>query len=445
MCEEYSTCQTSSVRPVLAEQSDPLFEPAKLLIMTPRPSIEILAQENVLQKCKERVGRLPQQDRLIKMRTDAGFLKTVEVRERKWTDIGPEDYSPVAFPVAKRLTTLLRHGPLFREEDGAIEFWRLKDYLRNHFEQSQHWSDEKWKSKIAGGGGNQKRFQYCTDPSGQEILYLRALQGHSGRNPIDPSLQDNVLIPDNFFEYIYHVGCAINSHSITNSGLTPGGQNLGKERQTVFFAAVDPMNKEHEDTHELDLTKPRLASYKQKWKRHQNTVYWVDTKLAQRKGLKFYQTKSNAIILYETLPAYCIPKVVVMESGEIIYEKVHMSPRPPPKISFKDNWMKELDSEVAGSSKDSQRIQPKPKTQLSRTVRPADGPTSIQSCVPVSVELVDKDEDKDEDVDADQTRTVRPVGGQSFTQLEEIDIDFRVPGLSHAVVKETVKQSVTLF
>ena len=38
--------------------------------------------------------------------------------------------------------------------------------------------------------------------------------------------------------------------------------------------------------------------------------------------------------------------------------------------------------------------------------------------------------------DEDQTRTERPVGGQQSTQLEEIDIDFRVPGLSHAVVKE---------
>ena len=28
------------------------------------------------------------------------------------------------------------------------------------------------------------------------------------------------------------------------------------------------------------------------------------------------------------------------------------------------------------------------------------------------------------------------MSGQSFTQLKEIDIDFRVPGLSHAVVKE---------
>ena len=53
-----------------------------------------------------------------------------------------------------------------------------------------------------------------------------------------------------------------------------------------------------------------------------------------------------------------------MESGEIKYEKVYVSPRPPPTISFKDNWMKELDSEVAGRSKDTQRIQPKPKKQI---------------------------------------------------------------------------------
>ena len=36
----------------------------------------------------------------------------------------------------------------------------------------------------------------------------------------------------------------------------------------------------------------------------------------------------------------------------------------------------------------------------------------------------------------DQTRTGRPVGGQESTKVEEVDIDFRVPGLSHAVVKK---------
>ena len=88
------------------------------------------------------------------------------------------------------------------------------------------------RARWQGGGSNKKRLQYYTDPSGQEILYLRALQGHAGRNPNDPTLQDNVLVPSNFFEYIYHIGCAFNLHSITNSGLIPGGQNSGKERQT---------------------------------------------------------------------------------------------------------------------------------------------------------------------------------------------------------------------
>ena len=79
VCEEYSTCQTRTGRPVLAEQSVPFFAPADLLIMTPTPSIEILAQENLLQKHKERVEKLPQPDQLIKVCTDAGFLKTAEV------------------------------------------------------------------------------------------------------------------------------------------------------------------------------------------------------------------------------------------------------------------------------------------------------------------------------------------------------------------------------
>ena len=110
-------------------------------------------------------------------------------------DIEPGAQFDQAHPVAKRKNTLLRHGEIPREEDGTIEFWRLKDDLRNKFEYSQYWSDDVWKSKMAGGGGNKKRFQYCADSSGQEILYFRALQGHSGRNPIDPSLQDTVLIP----------------------------------------------------------------------------------------------------------------------------------------------------------------------------------------------------------------------------------------------------------
>ena len=56
----------------------------------------------------------------------------------------------------------------------------------------------------------------------------------------------------------------------------------------------------------------------------------------------------------------------MMGSGETIYEKEYESPRPPPKICFKDNWMKELGSEVAGGGGDSQPTQPKTKNPIVR-------------------------------------------------------------------------------
>ena len=177
-----------------------------------------------------------------------------------------------------------------------------------NFEFSQYWSDDVWISKMAGGGGNKKRFQSCVDPSGEEILYFRALQRHSGRRPIDPTLHDNVLISNIFpvqafcwmcTQFMLHHKFRIDS---------------SRERQTVFLTVVNTMNKNHKDP---QLIKPRLAQYKPKWKRHRDMVYWVEFQFAERKGLKFYQTRSNAIILHDTLPANCISKMVVIKSDEI--------------------------------------------------------------------------------------------------------------------------------
>ena len=127
--------------------------------------------------------------------------------------------------------------------------------------------------------------------------------------------------------------------------------------------------------------------------------------------------------------------------------------------------MKELDSKVAGGSEDSQQTQPKNKNPIVRTRRPLlseqQSSSSVQqienvstvtaktpmkeqgdvfsSCVPVSVIRSDQDKDADENVDADHVRTERPVYEQPlglFTQCEDKDIDFRVSGLPHAVVKQ---------
>ena len=107
-----------------------------------------------------------------------------------------------------------------------------------------------------------------------------------------------------------------------------------------------------------------------------------------------------------------------METGQIIYEKVYESPRPPPKICLSKNWMEELGSEVPRQAESSQPTQPNPNP-IHRTWRPVDtGQTSRSSAQEVdtrfsldcentnlSVELLDKDKDTDEDVDADRVRT----------------------------------------
>ena len=165
-----------------------------------------------------------------------GTTATIPIHERRWIDIEPSKQNLASYDLSKKVINLLRHNQtLQREEDGAIEFYNIKVYLRNHHSQVHLWSDDRWKACLAAGGGSKRRYQYCSDNSGT-IQYFRALQGHSGNDLIDPTLQDNVVIGTGIFHYIYHVGCAFNLHSIINNGLTLGGQNSSR-RQTVFLLA----------------------------------------------------------------------------------------------------------------------------------------------------------------------------------------------------------------
>ena len=137
-----------------------------------------------------------------------GTTATIPIHERRWIDIEPSKQNLASYDLSKKVISLLRHNQtLQREEDGAIEFYKIKFHLRNHHSQVHNWSDDRWKACLAAGGGSKRRYQYCSDDSGT-ILYLRALQRHSGSNLIDPTLQDNVVIGTGIFHYIYHVGCA---------------------------------------------------------------------------------------------------------------------------------------------------------------------------------------------------------------------------------------------
>ena len=71
------SAKARTVRPVLAEQSDPLFVPTSSLMKPPTSSTNDPAQEDLMQMYQERVERPSQQNRVIKFCTDAGFLTTV--------------------------------------------------------------------------------------------------------------------------------------------------------------------------------------------------------------------------------------------------------------------------------------------------------------------------------------------------------------------------------
>ena len=202
-----------------------------------------------------------------------GTTATIRIHERRWIDIEPSEQNLASYDLSKKVINLLRHNQtLQREDDGAIEFSKIKFHLRNHHSQIHNWSDDRWKACLAAGGGSKRRYQYCSDDSGT-ILYLPPLQGHSGSNLIDPTLQDNVVIGTGRFFYIHHIGCAFNLHSIMNNGLIPGGQDLSR-RQTVFFLPIDPRDESHKDPEYIDFSVPRLARYMHSaWKRHQDAVF----------------------------------------------------------------------------------------------------------------------------------------------------------------------------
>ena len=107
---------------------------------------------------------------------------------------------------------------LGRIDDGAVLFDDVLEELKKKKFDALRWSIHDWISILAKGGGPKKRFQYCLNPnSSNHFLYFRAIQGHSGGDALDPELQDNVLLPKECTEYIYHVGNASELNSIRNA------------------------------------------------------------------------------------------------------------------------------------------------------------------------------------------------------------------------------------
>ena len=86
----------------------------------------------------------------------------------------------------------------------------------------------------------------------------------------------------------------------------------------MFFLPIDPRKEDHKDPEYIDYSVPRLARYLQNTQKRQSRYGRIDIDLGIREGLKFYQTRSNAIILQGTLPANCIVRAERLETVEKI-------------------------------------------------------------------------------------------------------------------------------
>ena len=66
----------------------------------------------------------------------------------------PGNYSFSAYDVSKKVIHLLRHSQkIQRENDGAVQFWRIQEHLQSQFPQIPSWAEDRWKSYLATGGG----------------------------------------------------------------------------------------------------------------------------------------------------------------------------------------------------------------------------------------------------------------------------------------------------
>ena len=133
--------------------------------------------------------------------------RTISFGERTWTDVQPGEYSISDYEVSKKLIHLLRHGSLPRE-DGQEEEETRKDFSIVLILQEKLFTSELFKD---------------IQDAILLILHYRTM----------------LLIPNDCVEYIYHIGCAINSHSMTNSGLIPRRTTFWQEKTDGILSACE--------------------------------------------------------------------------------------------------------------------------------------------------------------------------------------------------------------
>ena len=157
-------------------------------------------------------------------------------------------------------------------------------------------------------------------------------------------LMGPVEIPHYWREFVFHRGCSVNVNSIHATGLVAGGRESKEGRQTFLFKHLNPFGENRdEEEPDGDLSKPKEVHSHSNRRHNQDTVYCVKLSRAQDQGVQFWQTRSNAIIEDDLVPANYIYKAISQNGDRILLERLS-TPRPPLRVTLEDEWQTQQQS-----------------------------------------------------------------------------------------------------
>ena len=78
--------------------------------------------------------------------------------------------------------------------------------------------------------------------------------------------------------------------------------------------------------------------YQIHWRPEQDALYWIHLSTAQDAGLEFWQTGSNDIITYQSVPKECVVNAV-SESGKRELFARQLTPRERPNVTLRPSWV----------------------------------------------------------------------------------------------------------
>ena len=143
------------------------------------------------------------------------------------------------------------------------------------------------------------------------------------------------------------VCCSFSIQSILENELVVGGKQ-SKDRQSSSHLSTLSGKSRWRSTPVMTLQSvPKKVHYHCNWKRDQDAVYRVKLSRAQDQGLRFWQTKSRAIIVHYLVPADCNYRVISQKGDRTLFERLS-TPRPAPKVILKSNWHSQQQLPLSG-------------------------------------------------------------------------------------------------